>query len=175
LTHQFYNRPSKPSIRSQSPTSKYRGNDCGDFVCVQETLNCPVHKPTDPGSYPPVKGKTYLLFALSDNRPYHIGQTGYYIGRTVYTGCTIEERNKKEGMFIVQGIQTLKEFYMPAENDPQQPSNTTLYWESLRELSAGEKYDAHFNSGSTAGTYRIVVQGIYNNQPIFREITITVR
>jgi hypothetical protein len=166
---------SKPSIRSQSPTSKYRGNDCGDFVCVQETLNCPVHKPTDPGSYPPVKGKTYLLFALSDNRPYHIGQTGYYIGRTVYTGCTIEERNKKEGMFIVQGIQTLKEFYMPAENDPQQPSNTTLYWESLRELSAGEKYDAHFNSGSTAGTYRIVVQGIYNNQPIFREITITVR
>jgi hypothetical protein len=162
---------SKSSNGNRSLSSAYHANACGDFVCVENNLNCPVHKATDPGSHLPVKGKTYKIALLKGQS----APVGIYTGVVVYTGCTAEELNKQVATTMMKGIQTIKDFYMPIENDIQQPARTTLYWESLRELNSGEKYDARFSSGSTAGTFTIIVQGIFNNEPIFQEMKITVR
>lgn len=145
----------------------YHANACGDWVCLQNALNCPVHLPTDPGSYKPIKGKNYKNFIIQ------FDGTGKYLADQVYVGCILEE-GKGNASNIFQGIHNVKDYYMPIRSDGYYKNNSILHWESLKQLSSGEAYDLEFESGQTPGTYLLIVQGILNNKPVYKEQIIIV-
>lgn len=159
---------SKSSRENISERSGYHANACGDFVCVEENLNCPVHTPFDRGSHPPLKGKLYHIFAFQ-------GKKVVYIDSKIYSGCTIEDLDKQSASTIIQGIKGIKDYYMPIENNSQQLPTSTLYWESLKEIAPGGKYDLQFKNTNRSGKYYIIVQGIVNNHPVYQEVTVSLQ
>lgn len=156
---------SKSSNGNISERGGYHANACGDFVCIEENLNCPVHTPFDRGSHPPVKGKLYHIFAFQ-------GKKVVYITSSIYSGCTIEDLDKQSASTIIQGIKGIKDYYMPIENNTVQLASSTLYWESLKEIAPGGKYELQFKNSNRSGKYYIIVQGIVNNHPVYEEHSI---
>jgi hypothetical protein len=160
-------------IHSRSGSNKsnitgYKANACGDFICSEEILNCPVHKPWDSGSHLPVKGVTYRTFAITNN-------VTRYTGSIEYKGCTIGENDKTAAQSTVRGIQIIKDFYMPVVKEDVKANTSTLYWESLKQVRAGDQYQTNISSGNARGEYLIIVQGLYNREPFFEEIKIVIK
>lgn len=156
---------SKSSKGSISETNGYHANACGDFVCIEGNLNCPVHTPFDRGSHPPLKGKLYHIFAFQDKKV-------VYIDSRIYNGCTIDDLDKQSALTIIQGIRGIKDYYMPLEKKSMQLPLSTIYWESLKQIRPGEKYDFQFQNINHSGKYYIIVQGILDNNPIYEEHSI---
>lgn len=160
---------SSKSLRGNiSERSGYHANACGDFICVEGNLNCPVHTPFDRGSHPPVKGKLYHIFAFQ-------GKKVVYIDSRIYSRCTIEDIDKQSASTIIQGIRGIKDYYMPIKNNSLQLPTSTLYWESLKEIVTGDRYDLQIKNTNSSGKYYIIVQGILNNQPVYQEVTVSLQ
>ena len=124
----------------------YKGaNECGDFVCVANILNCTNHG----RGTPPIPGRTYID-----------GLGGRPI---VYQKCG----ERDHFMVPVAGIYTRKEFYVDAHEDPLEPAFvSTLYWNHAVLLDAkGQEFT--FYTGDITGKFRIVVQGMTNNDLIY--------
>lgn len=117
----------------------FRGNACGDYVCVADVLNCPRHLV---GGRDPIVGAVY--------------NTG--MGKKVYQGC--------EGMTYlskIDGIFTQLEFYVPgyrSDGPPEEEVGSTVYWN--HSLLTGNKGEVNFSfyTNDLTGKFRIVVQGI---------------
>ncbi|WP_316798514.1 hypothetical protein [Pedobacter frigidisoli] len=134
-------------------------NECGDYVCTYNILNCPNH-PGDSGNRPPVKGQTY--------------GNGGRGGSIRYVGCTGYE--SKPNVYVLTGVKLPKDFYISDIANKNEPINfATVYWNYQLPLTADKPTIIKFNTGDLTGKFRIVVQGVTDNGLIYGEKIITVQ
>ncbi len=135
---------------------KRGANACGDYVCQYGILNCTNHI-SDPSNTQPIKGRSYK-------------DHGFTI---VYRGCDPEDLRS----FItkVNGIYTKKEFYADSYTDPLEPAFvSTLFWNHGTVLSNKDK-EIVFYTGDIVGKFRIVVQGVSQNDVAHAEYSFEVK
>jgi hypothetical protein len=137
------------------------GNECGDYVCSYNILNCGNH-----------------LFSL-DKRPAKIGET-YYSGNTrlliIYKGCIGGFKDKS--LVSLHGIYESKQFYGSDYSvaSPSQPEYlSTLFWKHLAKVGTDKETTMTFYTGDITGKFRIIVQGITDNGVVYGESSITVK
>lgn len=132
------------NIRAEKPNDFMIGhaNACGDYVCVFGILNCRNHSPWNSKVRPPVKGEV--------------------TSEGVYQGCTTNGQQ-------VPAVFMAREFYgLNREPDgvlePQFLS--TLFWKP--GLVTNEKGETTFSffTGDITGKFKIIVQGIGENNVI---------
>lgn len=139
-----------------TPRNRLR-NVYKDYVCINGILNCPYHKT----GFPPVQGEEYPLFSLSGKR-------------VIYTHPTIPDQS----IFTpVNGVHLQKEFYETDFTDPNEPAFfSTIYWNYGVVLNTIQKeVKLSFYTGDIKGKFRVVVQGITNNDVVYAEQFFEVR
>jgi hypothetical protein len=124
-------------------------NACGDYVCHMGVFNCRNHT-YDSGHTAPVKGQKYAGL----NGPYN--------------GCLIEAKEYKN-LFKFDFVRYAKEFY---ENDYQDPKETaffsTIYW-NYGLIVDKKKTELSFYTSDITGKFKVVAQGILNNDVVYAE------
>ncbi|PZP46496.1 MAG: hypothetical protein DI598_12030 [Pseudopedobacter saltans] len=118
----------------------YQKNDCGDYVCQYNILNCPNHPW---GGTLPVKGQTY-------------GRPGG--GSVVYVGC----ETRKNGINM-DGIYTARQFYgmdSIARSQATTENLSTIYWNPFVMVDSTGKAQLIFYSSDYKDYYDIVIQGL---------------
>jgi len=139
-------------------------NICGDYICMNGILNCSNH-PND--RYEPVVGKIYSK------------RFGSSMVKEVYFGCTaLTQEAKNEYLFAMNGIYKRKEFYVTDltkvdVSDPQYLS--TLYWNYSILTNANGEATVTFYTGDIEGKFRVVVQGITNDNVVYGEQSFEVK
>jgi hypothetical protein len=132
-------------------------NVCGDYVCMYNVLNCINHPPGTNGTHAPVVGGRYRVFG----------------GETTYNGCSELWKGKnKDYETTVDGIRTPMEFYVDdlskkELSDPQYLS--TIYWNHAVVTDGNGEASLEFYTGDIAGRFRIVLQGVTNNDVLYGE------
>lgn len=128
-------------------------NPCGDYVCMNNILNCRNHTLGSPGNTQPIAGRTYM----SDGR------------QIIYHECKIGA--EVEGSFVkFDGIRYHKEFYLNDYKDLQEPAFfSTLYWNYNSILKGNAKTDISFYTSDITGKFKIIVQGVSNKDVIYGE------
>lgn len=131
-------------------------NICGDYVCSYGILNCRNHVFD---GYEPILGRMY--------------------NGVIYSGCSsLRTDMKKEFLISLDGIYKKKEFYLTdlSKTDASDPQYlSTLYWNhSLLTNDKGEA-KATFYTGDITGKFRVVIQGITNNDVLYGENFFEVR
>lgn len=155
------NRLREVEIRAggdQTLNYKYGANECGDYVCRFNILNCRNHL-SDTGNRHPIPGQTYT--------------DGLGGGIIIYQLCKDEERRR----FIMPlpPIYTKKEFYVDAHAEPLEPAfESTLYWNHGLILGRAAK-ELEFYTGDITGKFRIVVQGMSTTDVLYGQYTIEVK
>jgi hypothetical protein len=136
-------------------------NECGDYVCKNNILNCIEHS-SDPENRPPIIGEKYrnLLFR------------GQFMS---YKGCV--EKKINSNSFILNGVYFSREFYQtdnvsPLISEPEYIS--TLYWNPLVFINSITPFKITFKTGFIPGKFKIIVQGRTNDDVIYQESFITV-
>lgn len=149
-------------IKGSNDNSLYGGmgeNACGDYVCMNNILNCPNHRGSL-GNHKPVKGRMY----------YYNGQPGY-----TYLGCSIDPNDNR---LMFDGIKYAMEFY-PADysqvNPPDPELLSTIYWKHQFIISPKGDNKISFYTSDVTGDFKIIVQGISANEVIYDEKTIMVQ
>ncbi|MFD0750417.1 carboxypeptidase-like regulatory domain-containing protein [Mucilaginibacter calamicampi] len=139
-------------FNQSSAIGQFGTNSCGDYVCRFHVFNCPNHRNE------------------SDNRPAIVGEV--YNGR-VYMGCKNSyPLIKQPNSLTFKGIYAAQEFY-PAdysEINPSQPEYvSTLYWKGQLMLKKDEAQELSFYTSDITGAYKVIVQGITDNDVIYGE------
>ena len=133
-------------------------NNCGDYVCPNNILNCVNHY-MNSENISPKEGAKYRT------------QEG---GTTIYHNCI--ERKKGANISILQGIKLEKEFYkFNLDNKDEPIKMSTIFWDYQRVLDSEGKASLNFTTGDLIGRFKIVVQGVTNNGPIYGEHYITIK
>lgn len=129
-------------------------NACGDYVCRYNILNCPNHI-GDPNNTQPVPGRMYITNGHS----------------MLYTECKESIASNGNEIFTpVKGIRLQKEFYLNDYKEPQEPAFfSTVYWNYATLLKGGKTQDISFYTSDITGKFRIVVQGLTDNDVIYAE------
>lgn len=145
-------------ITSGSDKTWYKrgANACGDYVCTNNILNCPNHV-SDLLNTQPIKGRTYTDRGI----------------RTTYKGCDPDDPRS----FIIKlnPIYTKREFYVNNHADPIEPAFvSTLFWSHETKLSDKFK-EIIFYTGDIVGKFRIVAQGITENDVAHEEYSFEVK
>ncbi len=132
-------------------------NECGDYVCQYNILNCPNHR-FGSGNTQPIVGMSYQ-------------------GR-VYQGCQIMNAKNKQAGLKFKGIYAAQEFYPSdySEINPSQPEYlSTIYWKNQLLLKKGEVQEFSFYTGDITGPFKVVVQGITEDDVIYGEAIFNVK
>lgn len=134
-------------------------NECGDWVCVYNILNCLNHGPNFYGSRPPIKGELYRS-----------NMSG--ASQTLYTGCSIGG----QGVFHYNGIQVAREFYVNdyTSKDLLTDYQSTVYWQPFVVLNSTKDTELNFFTSDLKAPYRIIVQGISEKQIVTGASTLRV-
>jgi hypothetical protein len=133
-------------------------NECGDYVCRYNNLNCPNHR-TEFDNKAPVKGATYNINGV----------------RMSYLGCTVPQKNTLA--INIKGIYNTLEFYPSdyAELSPSQPEYiSTVYWKHIEKVTAGKETNLSFYTSDITGRFKIIIQGITDNDVVYGEKTFNV-
>ncbi|GAA4212649.1 hypothetical protein GCM10022289_43800 [Pedobacter jeongneungensis] len=131
-------------------------NRCGDYVCMNNILNCPNHM-SDSGNKIPVKGEVY------------VNEIGLAV---MYHGCV--EPESKPNVILLKGINLPKEFYVSDITNKNEPINfSTVYWNY--QVKVNGETSVSFNTGDLTGTFKIVVQGVTDGGVVYGEKEIVVR
>ncbi|WP_316812524.1 hypothetical protein [Pedobacter heparinus] len=130
--------------------SDFRGlkgaNNCGDYVCRYQILNCINHY-YDPENTQPLAGRTYAVRTPSGA-----------MGKETYQAC--KEPPNVPGMILMEGIYGKKEFYHNDYADPLEPAfASTIYWNNGIVLTKNEQEISFYTSDIT-GKFKIIVQGV---------------
>lgn len=128
-------------------------NACGDYVCSYNILNCPNHI-GDLLNNQPVEGVTYA----GSDRP--------------YLGCKMFLKTKDDLSTFIKfnGIHYHKEFYHNDYKDPQEPAFfSTIYWSYGTILNNKKETEIEFYTSDITGKFKVVVQGITNNDVVYGE------
>jgi len=133
-------------------------NNCGDYVCPNNILNCVNHFGNSENKSPKEGGQ-------------YRNQNG---GITIYHGCA--ERKKDANISILRGIKLGKEFYKFELDNKDEPINmSTIFWDYQQVLDSEGKARLNFTTGDLTGRFKIVVQGVTANDPIYGEHYITIK
>ena len=138
----------------------FNSNACGDYVCKFHILNCQNHT-TDPENHPPVQGEMVM-------------QSG--LGLSPYHGCA--DGSPTAGMLTFQGIYTAKEYYGAdyALINPTEPDYlSTICWKHAIVIDPNKETDISFYTSDITGKFRIVVQGITNEDVVYAQDTFVVK
>jgi hypothetical protein len=135
-------------------------NKCGDYVCIYNVLNCPNHR------------------GAPDNRPAVIGEV-YYIGKgkSLYTGCKVLPEDNKS-VISINGITYSKEFYVSDYslfNPPSPEYLSTIYWKHFIVLNSKGETTLTFYTSDITGPFKVIIQGVTQNDVIYAEKEISVR
>ncbi len=131
-------------------------NECGDYVCTYNILNCVNHQ-ADPRNSIPVKGRSYLSTG-----------GGYEL---MYQGCSTPPPSFQ----LLDGIYEAKEFYVNHYPDPTEPAFvSTLYWNHGLFLKGKEPLTIEFYTGDITGRFKIILQGVSANELLYKEVSFTV-
>ncbi|MBP6023895.1 hypothetical protein [Ferruginibacter sp.] len=125
----------------------YGTNECGDYVCRFNFLNCPIHV-FEVGNHPPAKGKRYYYeWPVKDPKN---------LPTMIYTGCQLDN---------IPGIYTAREFYgmdsARLEKGDEKSYLSTLFWKPFTEAAANRLVS--FYTSDLPGTYKITIEGIASN------------
>jgi hypothetical protein len=132
-------------------------NVCGDYVCMYNILNCLNHPPGTSGTHAPIVGGRYMVFGRE----------------TIYYGCSELWRGKnKDYETTIDGIGAPMEFYVDdlskkELSDPQYLS--TIYWNHAIVTDSNGEASMEFYTGDIVGRFRIVLQGITENDVVYGE------
>jgi len=136
----------------------FGGNACGDYVCKYGVLNCPNHR------------------AEFDNRlPVEYAVYKSNGGQVTYHGCAISQKN--EFSANIKGIYNSMEFYPSdySEISPSQPEYiSTIYWKHIEKITAGKETNFSFYTSDITGRFKIIIQGITDNDVVYGEKTFSV-
>lgn len=139
------------SISGKAKTGGLGPNACGDYVCIYNNLNCRNHF-GDPRNKQPIKGKSYR------------SETGG--AATLYQGCNVTEENESI-FFRTEGVHLQKEFYIDSFKDPLEPAYfSTIFWNYALVLEKDKETSVNFYTTDILGKFRVVIQGITQNQVI---------
>lgn len=132
-------------------------NDCGDYVCSYNILNCFNHV-GNPNNRPPVPGKTYHMSGG---------------GSIVYQAC--EPVTINPGMISMDGIYSKKEFYMNDYAEPLEPAfASTIYWSNGILLNKKER-EITFYTSDIIGKFKVIVQGVSTKNVVYGDYTFEVK
>ncbi|GGC76491.1 hypothetical protein GCM10011387_32840 [Pedobacter quisquiliarum] len=132
-------------------------NRCGDYVCSSNILNC-INHAGDSRNRPP---KSNGRYRDQDGKP------------VTYFGCATREVDAN--ISILKGIQLPKDFYRYDITNIDEPiSATTIYWNHQIPLNGVGQAAINFATGDLTGEFKIVVQGITNEGPVYAEKMISV-
>jgi hypothetical protein len=129
-------------------------NECGDYVCHANFLNCTQDK-NDSRNRPPVVGEAY--YSESSKR------------RIVYRGCTAIPKGPAAIAFY--GLNYSKEFYgsdYAIFNPPEPEYQSTIYWKHAALIGSKETVFEFYTSDIT-GNFSIIVQGVSSNGLIYEK------
>ncbi|GAB3934513.1 hypothetical protein [Mucilaginibacter myungsuensis] len=154
------------NIKSTTDNSLYgregihRQNECGDYVCPFNILNCPRHN-NEPGNTEPIQGATYA-------------------GGIVYTGCKVFKNGSAapDNMLKVSGIYTHKEFYVTNYNETKNGPpdyQSTIFWKHAVALNDKGEADVMFYTSDIAGKFRVVMQGVTDQGLVYGETSFDVK
>lgn len=138
---------------------KFGSNACGDYVCRYNILNCTNHI-AESDNTQPVNGKTYRW-------------NGGFI---TYRGCTLPV--DQPGMLSFKGIYNAVEFYSSdysSVNSTEPDYLSTIYWAHTLKVAANNTTEISFYTSDITGKYRIVVQGLTNQDVVYGEGAFTVK
>ncbi|HEY9001507.1 MAG TPA: hypothetical protein VIM89_09140, partial [Mucilaginibacter sp.] len=156
------------------PTSffnSYGSNACGDYVCYKNVLNCQYHF-NNPLNRPPKKGEKYFIETQRVN-PKTMQKTfksNDQYSEIYYTGCTIP--NNGQSAIAISGIKYSKEFYGEDYSiiNPSQPEyQSTIFWKHACYINSKEETSLSFYTSDITGPFKIIIQGITNNDVIYGE------
>jgi len=194
LTHTFTLR--EVAIRDNSARRREDGslysangpNECGDYICYQNVINCPIHE--NETKRPAVKGGVYGILTDHQGRPVSPPVINGVINREssftnthndkydviVYEGCKIPESRVNE--ILLDGICISKQFYVEdySQYSPPEPEYlSTIYWKHLCFVNSKKVVSFSFYTSDITGPFKIVVQGITQNDVIYGEKQIDVK
>lgn len=132
-------------------------NDCGDYVCAYNILNCPNHT-ADPNNTIPIEGQYYMMN-----------------GRRTMYHCMAP---KQQPIKAIRGIYVAKQYYGSdySVTNPSEPEYvSTIFWRHLIKVESGKDAEMEFYTSDITGKFRIVVQGITSNGVTYNERYITVK
>ncbi len=151
-------------------------NECGDYVCRYNILDCPNHL-NESDNHPPVKGQTYsVLSSMINNETMLIKQgilghkstIGFEYRDIIYTGCM--QMNPNPSMLTIDGICFSKKFY-PEDysqfNPPDPDYLSTIYWKHYTLVNSKHDIEMSFYTGDITGEFKIIVQGITTNDVVY--------
>lgn len=151
----------KEVVVTSSKKDSFLGrNECGDYVCEYNILNCQNHFV----GKMPVIGKEYIAVSGSPNK-------------VIYQGCG-ESRKENKFMVFIKGILMAKEFYnvdYTSINPSEQMFLSTLYWNYSLDISSKKMAEVYFYTSDITGKFRVIVQGITNSGVVFGEHVFTVK
>ncbi len=136
-------------------------NACDDYVCLYNILNCPNHLE----GFEPVVNVAY--------------SSGLGKGQQIYRGCTqLNEEQNQTYYLQINGVFLPKKYYVTdfTITDPTDPQYvSTIYWNhSLLTDDKGEAEVTFFTS-DIPGKFRIVVQGLTQDNVVYGEKMFEVR
>ncbi|GAB3934508.1 hypothetical protein [Mucilaginibacter myungsuensis] len=144
-------------VNIKGKSDKLRGaNDCGDYVCRYNILNCFNH-PGDPENRPPKIGET-------------LREAGGG-GLIKYVHCGVGNVSAP-GMTVFTGINNSKQYYGAdyAVLNPLEPDYlSTVFWKHSVMLSKDKETELTFYTSDITGKFRIVVQGVTDKDVIYNE------
>ncbi len=136
-------------------------NECGDYICYNNYLNCPKQWIKTSKTTLPEQGKKYLT--LKNNR-----DTDHQ-DLVRYDGCTTKT-NKSMQRFAGFNIPAPFFHYIKDDLDSGAPLYmSTLYWSPETILQKGKTEKLGFYVGDVPGRYTIVVQGVSNKGMVYAE------
>ncbi len=160
----------------------YIANDCGDYVCRFNVLDCATHKYEKDNTTPKIKG-LYTVddsSLLANNQRVTIRQAfrddkGKRIFIVSYNGCA----NLKTDLELVnqEGLTEQREFY---SSDYKQLEAgkvdylSTIYWKHVLRLGSKNETEVSFYTSDALGPFKIIVQGVTGKDVIYGEKTFTV-
>ncbi|MES2652542.1 MAG: hypothetical protein V4663_12430 [Bacteroidota bacterium] len=153
-------------------TAGYGTNECGDYVCEFNFLNCFVHTPLNAVTHLPVIGRKYSYNPhLNGLKVSYAPKNTSLTISVIYQGCSPEN---------MKGIYEAREFYGMEQLKKDSPEEnfflSTLYWNPLFKALSGANNKVSFNSSDAAGLYKISIEGIADNGDfIYAEKLITVQ
>lgn len=130
-----------------------RENICGDYVCRYNFLNCPIH-PHEVDNKAPIVGQVYH---------------SHNAGDVVYRGCVVVSQTS---ILNVNGISYGQDFYGEDYSiiNPSQPEyQSTIYWKHACFINSKGETKLSFYTSDITGPFKIIIQGITNNDVIYGE------
>jgi hypothetical protein len=134
-------------------------NDCGDYVCVYNLLNCPNHIGA-PTNIEPQIGSNYRTSLYSEIT-------------SPYKGCD----KKPAKVSQINGIYTSKEFN-GLGSDPiellEPQYLTTVFWKPELIIKNGEA-SLRFKTGDIPGNFSLIIQGISGDDVVYGKAAFSVK